>query len=216
MAALRKLMILCIVFSLLGIAACKKYGDGYVKGTVTKYGSELPFPGGVVYLVKSKKRQKDGNILQRAVIDSAVTDAGGEYHIPYHKATGYNYSIYVNAIINNMYGQLQALKMADLYKKIETRNLQVDAVAYLKIHQKKISTIPYYLVLNFGPYGGYFSLPERNSPIDTILAPIKIVANLRIDFNWIARNKDPKVPSIEHTEPIYLHENDTLVYEIKY
>lgn len=52
--------------------------------------------------------------------------------------------------------------------------------------------------------------------MDVILQPIKIVVNAKIDFEWVVRNTDTKVPGFGKSDPIYVKTGDTLVYEIKY
>lgn len=202
------LLCICIIFS------CKKYGDGYVKGTVTQKVSNLPLPGVSVFLRESKKHQKDGAASTGSTVDTAVTDKDGNYLIEYHKQSGYTYYMYL--VPRGILGQGNFWERnADLNKKMEKHNFEIDPIAYLQIHLKKTTVSGKRVELSFDD--GIVKLPENPNPFDTILPPIKVYGNFKIEkFKWNLIDKDPKVFWISHPDTLYINGGDTLVYPITY
>lgn len=208
---MRKWMIIAmlLIFSMCG---SKKYGDAYVKGIVTEIGSGKVFPNVKVYLVKMKDNQKDGTLVIKNIIDSTATDGNGNYHIAYDKEKGNTYLIKIK--VNGRYGTGNAIRPVTLYEKNETQNFELDPTAYLKLHLKKTSTAENSVLLQFDS-GSILSFPAFKVGIDTVLPPVKVIGNYKMDqFYW--RAVDPKNPSTAHPDVLFINAGDTLLYPITY
>jgi hypothetical protein len=207
------ILILCLTICL--NSACRKYGDGYVKGTVTDLYTNKSLPGIVVYLSKIKKRQKDGNIFIHGIVDTAVTDQDGNYRISYHKETGYDYS--VSPRQKRLLGSQYYYNNPEIEKKKEIRNFIIEPAAYLQIHLKKTSTAPNRVQLNFTEHYAPLDLPTHAYAFDTILPPLYVAGNYPLShFRWTQLSIDPLIPPIDHRDNLYIKAGDTLVYPITY
>ncbi len=96
----KKILLLIFILAVF-LFSCKKYGNGYVKGTVTNITTYSPAEGVAVILIVEKKEAKGSSYYTTNVIETTTTDADGSYRINFKKLRGweYTYKVYLGASV---------------------------------------------------------------------------------------------------------------------
>ena len=193
-------------FLVISLISCKKYGDGYVKGTVVEKGTNIPIAGADMYL-KYWSNSKPGNTFIQT-----YTDANGNYIIPFDKKMGNSYEIHCQDTNYWYKDQSQHIN-----EKKSICNFSVTPYAYLKLHVIKTTSYQWVGV----SIGGDLSYSIfNNNPFDTIFPTVfRVKGNRSNDVNWTLHY--PVYNATYDTSKqfygnIYINKNDTAIYTIQY
>ena len=176
-----KILKFAIVLIIISFSSCKKYGDGYVIGTVYETNTNNPLTEVKVYLERKKISHIESN-YDFFIIDSCLTNPSGTYKFSFDKKRRYEYQL--RARYTNYYGSSRGNYTLTL-KKTEV-NLELDPVAYIKFRIKKNSPSSnyFYTTINYHSTTVY-SLQNITQPFDTILPGIYKVNGNAINYlNW--------------------------------
>jgi hypothetical protein len=198
----KKKLAILIFFSLL--FSCKKYGDGYIKGTVGESDTGNPIPGAKVYLEKWKTHQISDAPIER--IDSTTTGNSGEYYFKFHKKRGYRYRVSCSSI--DYYEDAQE----ELTFKETTKDFLLDPVGYVKLRLIK-KTFSYTFFNGSINYRTFNIMFAPNDPYDTILQTVYRARGNSINhIEWEIRNKVDGAPTVTMpTQDIFIARGDTVL-----
>lgn len=209
-----KISLICIL-SVIAVVSCNKEGGHVVRGTVTEETTDLPYPNIGIYLREFENHPFDGSAnVHEQVIDSFSTDAAGQYEFRFHKRIGYRYQ--VDYKVKNVSEKFLLEKTTEIERKKTTNDVRLYPTGYLKIHLQKTSSSSN--SISYSTTGNNLHLIDLSKvphPLDTILPPAKVLANVSLDnFKWQI-NITGGINE-EHTESLFIKKGDTLTYLIKY
>jgi hypothetical protein len=211
-----------LTFILFGcVISCKKYGHGYISGTVYENGTELPIQGASVIL----RHSESTNCKSCATVemfDSTLTDSQGKFILYFDKERKYEYSITVRDKMHyELYGEKYA-QYGIAKKKTTGLEFYMDPFAYLRIRVNKTSNSNNSLgckssVDNSSWINGYH---HDGSPIDTIFPAVhRVPGNRLFSIYWVVTyypvQPDPN-GSATYENVISVNKGDTLTYLISY
>lgn len=199
----RYIFILCITVV---SGSCKKYGHGYVKGTVLETGTETPLAGATIIL----KYWKDGCSSCPYFYDSTYTDSQGKFIIYYKKERKHLYEVYVRD--NNHYGAGSGID-----EKKRDYIIHADPFAYLKLRLKKLSSSSN----SCSSYdNGVWYYHHDGSPVDTLFPTVtRIRANKDVVLSWTIHYYPQTTIDTEYKEysrTIRANKQDTITETIEY
>lgn len=194
------------IFSLVIIlffSTCKKYGDGYVKGTVEEKGTGQKIPDATIKLIHWIKNPKP-NEPENEIIQIATTNNIGEYKINFHMKIGNRYSVecyhkdYISE--NNQY---------DLKFKKTALNFSLNSPGFLKLRIKKNTNSLNNIHIEIRTYSIDLNI---NHPFDTILPKIyNVYANINNQLYWFSY----PIQSYSY-DNIIVNKGDTITHLIQY
>ena len=199
------MIIVCCLALLL--PACKKYGNGYVEGTVYETGSNAVIPGVQMFYGKWKKRPISGDV-DYELLGSTLTDNSGHYRFNFKKERGYRYSVYCKDSTHTW--SLGAEEMD--YKK-STHDFYLAPFAYLKIRIKKSSSADKYIDITLNTAS--VSRIRSRGPMDTLLPTVYRLSGNSNNFIYWYITEVPAPPAYEITgyfeeRDVYAAKGDTL------
>jgi hypothetical protein len=192
------------------ILSCKKYGHGYIKGTVLETGTESTIEGATVILKYWKSTCE--SCAKEYLYDSTITDSQGKFVFYFKKKINYIYTLNVRDKNHFELGWPYGID-----EKKSDPVIHVDPFAYLKIHLIKTSNS-----------NNSFSCYEENiayyhhdgSPVDTVFTNLpRVRGNHSFDLNWtIHYYPVPPNPNeyTSYSNKVYINKGDTLTYLISY
>ncbi len=203
MQRLKKYLIIFVI--LIVVFSCKKYGHGYIKGTVYESGSNNPLSNVKITFGKWKKHPISGP-YEYEILDSTFTDSNGEYIFYIHKKIDYRYSIYCH-----YNGYYPGVNSYEANNKRSTHDFSLDPLGYIKLHLKK-STQSYGLfsgsINNFS-----FNSFYKPNPFDTILTTVYKARGNAINYiDWSIIDTQDIQPTVTMPErQIYIGKGDTVL-----
>jgi len=209
------LLILCVIFS------CKKYGEGYVGGTVYEVGTNLPIAGIPVTI-----GYYTGSQSPYVPVSTTHTDNSGHYLLYYDKKRG-NESYQVNCTPDSLHLASNISSYLPEYKKETNGNIPMYPVAFLKLHIKKTTSLhnDHVIITTGNGSSGdlyYYSQTILNSnPFDTIIPVIKTYGNCTNYINWnidyyAYSNSSYGDSSASFSGSVFINKGDTGVFTIQY
>jgi hypothetical protein len=220
---MKRILILFVIL-FIAFASCKKYGTGYIRGTVTEIGTGLPFPNVVVYLERWENYDwgsSKTNILL-TIIDSMITDSKGQYNLSFNKRLGnpfhhYRYAIYC---IPNHFVTDRAFYKSNTHTEFEykktTQDFSISPLAYVKIHVYKTSFVlinSSNLYLSYQLGGPFYNLTTHNYPFDTIQGTYTVAGNNKTYITWYQNYNSPPVVS-KQENTLWVNKGDTITYDV--
>jgi len=209
-----KIRIAILIFILFCSSSCKKYGDGYVKGTIYEKGFGTSYYNAVVYLQRWKHGDK--GFVPDEILDSVITNSSGEYYFSFHKKAAYGYAIHCKPYDFFTDNSISLKTYFELKNKETIKDVVMCPTAYMKIHLQKNSSSENYIVLFFNAIDGpTIWLPNYDHPFDTILPIYKVKANDTIYLEWFQISLGSPY-SVKHTDTLCINKGDTIPYDIIY
>lgn len=208
-----RIVILYFIFFSFFIS-CKKYGDGYISGTVYETGSNSPVANTEVSILRVyQKYDLHGSVQHQntEIIASALSDNNGNYKISFHKKIGSKY--YIKCSSESFFSK-DINESID--KKIFNFDLYVKPYRYFKIRVIKnsiniLKRIDLILPLNQGA-----SVKSLNN-IDTLLPTLyKAIGYSDNSIDYYKCTLPPYTPNNWEecswfTENLYLKTADTII-----
>lgn len=188
------------------IFSCKKYGHGYIKGTVYETGSELPIEGATVIIQHWKSNCGSCSYLY----DSVFTDSQGKFIFYFKRQINHEYQLYLRD--NNHYGLKE-----EITQKKNDLAFHLDPFAYLKVRLNKTSNS-----------NNSCSCYDENiwyyhhdgSPIDTTFSNVtRVRGNKNFSFEYTVHYYPVPTTGPEYTSysnNIYINKGDTLTHMVTY
>ncbi len=167
-----------IFLSVIGFISCKKYGEGYVEGTVYEVGTNMPIAGIPVTI-----GYFTGPSTPYVTVSNSHTDNSGHYLLYYDKKRGSeNYVVGCTPDSLHLSGNTGSYDPE--YKKETNGNIPLYPRAFLKLHVKKTTSAQYnngfqisVSYLSGGLLYYYYQTFLNNNPFDTILPVFKAYGN---------------------------------------
>jgi len=204
--------ILLIIFIGTIITSCKKFGNGYVKGTVYEDSTFKPVPNAIITLWRSFHASEHKPFVE------TVTDAAGNFNLNYRKALT-DYSYYVTCT-KNIHSGAGDFNDKLIYKKTE-RHFVINYVptAYLIFKVKNNSTTTQSIWLNADSCYNYayaqFTYPGQETPVlnpsnEFTSIVFQVKPNKKTILRW-----GTSINNMNNIDSIYTTQNDTAVYFIQ-
>jgi|GEM_PF-6760857 len=200
-----------LFFALFSVPSCKKYGDGYVKGTVLETGSKTPLKNVKVVLNETT------NDLSGKEIKTTYTDDQGKFTIQYKKERKTSYFL-IFSEKDHYQTVIPEIEHSDNKKNNST--IYLNQYAFLKLRVIKNSTSANRIYVTVGPSMTGFptvSFAAKNT-YDTLLhEPFRITGNNNESISWIIMDSENSNSSVtSYGEKIQVRPGDTLTYTIEF
>ncbi len=213
---------LLLIFSILLLFSTCRKGVDYVRGTVIELGTENSVENAKIYLVR-EKMVKMPNYRVHA-IDSATTDANGEFHIKYFKVPFSTY-LYLAQKDNYLWFQ-DGQQNTNVLKHGRTAVTLVltPYISYIKIKFEKTSSSTKYIcgkVLNNGFFSPGSSPSSLSGPFISFTGVYHVYSIRPFTISWDIFDSNDPISSpftaqFGHKEELSVQKADTLIYTISY
>jgi hypothetical protein len=202
---IRKLLIAITLLLLAG--SCKKYGNGYVEGTVYETGTNAPMPGVQMYYGKWKKKPVSGE-AEFERLGTTVTDSNGHYRFNLKKERTFRYGIFCQ---DSLHSRMQA--GGEMNFKKTRQDFYLAPFAYIKIRIKKSSAV--YKHIDITLNDNKLRRVRSTGPLDTILpAAYKLLGNSTNFIYWYITEVPPppayEISSYSEERDVYVAKGDTI------
>jgi hypothetical protein len=195
--------------------SCKKYGDGYVMGSVIE-STVTPASGVPVYVIETRREAKGLSSYFTSTVGIGSTNTDGSYKVDFKKLRGWKYSYKV------MLGESDAYifegTSEEITEKKSTHYFEVYKKAYAVIRITKTTTKPVRLEFQVGKklYSSS-NFIKRNTFTDSL-----------VDFVFTTRANDPVYACVKTqyvdenlkkdwcSNPQYIQPADTIVFSVSF
>jgi 5-hydroxyisourate hydrolase-like protein (transthyretin family) len=175
---MKRLLLLTFGLALI-LISCKKYGNGYVMGTVIDASSGNPAEGVPVSVIVETREAKGQSKSKTSIIETVTTGADGKYKINFKKNRGWEYSYRVKISTTDKY--LSESTSQNIVLKKSTFDFEVFQKAFAKLKITKTTTKPTRITIKIdNTFLVSTNILQSTTFIDSI---VPFIFNVRGNFN---------------------------------